>query len=156
MTLQYQQTTLSPQVENLVVELNEMIDQARASIAMSINSTLSLLHWHLGSRIYKEILKEERAEYGRAIVPTVSRQLTFQYGKGFTEKGLRRMIQFAETFPDEQIVATLSRRCRDVVTTIELEPLCGTHPNQRNNQTGLLRRDVSFRTVERSDSTKQN
>ena len=110
MTLQYQETTLEPQVESLVGELRGMIDEARSSIASTVNSTLTLLYWHVGNRIHKEILREERAEYGRSIVATVSRQLTSYYGKGFTEKGLRRMIQFAEIFPDEQIVATLMRQ----------------------------------------------
>lgn len=32
-----------------------------------------------------------------------------EYGKGFTEKSLRRMIHFAEAFPDEPVVAALSQ-----------------------------------------------
>ena len=40
----------------------------------------------------------------------LSRQLTADYGRGFEEKNLRRMIQFAECFPDENIVATLWRQ----------------------------------------------
>jgi hypothetical protein len=35
--------------------------------------------------------------------------LIAKFGSGYTEKGLRRMIQFAERFPDVEIVATLSR-----------------------------------------------
>jgi len=110
MILQYQETDLEPQVENLVGELRGMIDEARASIASTVNSTLTQLYWHVGNRIHKEILKEERAEYGRAIVATVSRQLTNDYGKGFSEKSLRRMIQFGEIFPEEPIVAALMRQ----------------------------------------------
>jgi hypothetical protein len=33
-----------------------------------------------------------------------------EYGKGFNESALTRMIKFAEVFPDETIVATLSRQ----------------------------------------------
>jgi hypothetical protein len=40
----------------------------------------------------------------------VSRQLATEFGQGFAEKSLRRMLQFAEVFPDEQIVATLMRQ----------------------------------------------
>jgi len=40
----------------------------------------------------------------------VSRQLVLEYGNGFTDKNLHRMIQFAEVFPDMQIVVTLSRQ----------------------------------------------
>ena len=87
-----------------------MIDQTHSSIASTVNSTLTLLFWNIGNKIHKEILKEQRAEYGKSIVAIVSRQLTTLYGKGFTEKGLRRMIQFTETFTDEKIVASLIRQ----------------------------------------------
>ncbi len=110
MTLQYQETALEPQVENLVGELRGLIDQARESIASTVNARLTMLYWHLGNRIRKEILKDERAEYGRGIVAAVARQLTQHYGKGFSEKSLRRMVQFGELFPDEQIVAPLARQ----------------------------------------------
>jgi len=110
MTLQYQKTALEPQVDNLVGELRGMIDQARASIASTVNSTITMLYWQVGTRIRKKILKEERAKYGRSIVASVSRQLTNDYGKGFSEKSLRRMIQFGDIFPDEPIVAALMRQ----------------------------------------------
>lgn len=32
------------------------------------------------------------------------------YGRGFEEKSLRRMVQFAEVYPDEEIVASLIRQ----------------------------------------------
>jgi hypothetical protein len=38
-----------------------------------------------------------------------------EFGSGFSEKSLRRMIQFAEEFPEEQIVAT--HGCPLVVAT---------------------------------------
>jgi len=56
------------------------------------------------------VLGGERAEYGEQIVVTVSRQLVAEYGRGYTDKNLRRMIQFAEAFPEKEIVATLSRQ----------------------------------------------
>ena len=55
------------------------------------------------------MLAEKRAEYGEEIVATVSRQLSAEFGRGFAEKNLRRMVQLAEAFPEEQILATLSR-----------------------------------------------
>ncbi|MBU4478754.1 MAG: DUF1016 family protein [Candidatus Omnitrophica bacterium] len=44
------------------------------------------------------------------IVPTLSAQLIQDYGKNFEAKNLWRMIQFAEYFPKEEIVVTLSRQ----------------------------------------------
>lgn len=47
----------------------------------------------------------EPAAYGEPIVATLSRQLAAEYGRGYTEKNLRQMIQFAEAFPEEEIEA---------------------------------------------------
>ena len=44
------------------------------------------------------------------MVVAVSRQLTAEYGRSFEEKSLRSMMQFAQIFKDEQIVATLWRQ----------------------------------------------
>jgi hypothetical protein len=41
---------------------------------------------------------------------TLSRQLAAEFGHGFAEKNLRRMIQLAELFPEREIVVTLSRQ----------------------------------------------
>ena len=37
------------------------------------------LHWQMGSRIRQDVLKEKRAEYGREIVVTLSRQLSWSH-----------------------------------------------------------------------------
>ena len=47
--------------------------------------------------------------YGKEIVAAVGRQLESEFGRGFSEKNLHRMVQFAEVFPDEEIVAALRR-----------------------------------------------
>lgn len=44
------------------------------------------------------------------MIGALAQRLTRAYGRGFSEKSLRRMVQFAEGFPDESIVATLSRQ----------------------------------------------
>lgn len=99
-----------PLNKGLIEDLREMIEKARRSIASTVNAGLTLLYWHIGNRIHTEILKEGRAEYGKEIVVTLSRQLALEYGRGFNDKNLRRMIQFAEVFPDEQIVVSLIRQ----------------------------------------------
>jgi len=108
-------STMSPHAatilpQGFIDELRSMIDQTKEAIAATVNAGLTMLYWHVGSRIRSEILKNERAEYGGQIVATVSRQLTGEYGKGFVEKSLRRMIQFAELFPDQEIVTHLTRQ----------------------------------------------
>ncbi|MDQ3363909.1 MAG: PDDEXK nuclease domain-containing protein [Myxococcota bacterium] len=97
-------------VPSLVRDLGALIDEARRHVATVADATLVRLHWQIGHRVQTEVLEERRAEYGRQIVAAVSRQLEARYGRGFNEKSVRRMVQFASTFFDEKIVATLSRQ----------------------------------------------
>ena len=53
---------------------------------------------------------EDAAGYGGEVVAALGRQLATEFGRGFGEKNLRRMIQFAESFPDAEIVAALLRQ----------------------------------------------
>jgi len=94
----------------LLKDLRELIATARQDVARQVNSALVLLYWRIGQRIRQDFLKEKRAEYGEQIVSAVSAQLVKEFGAGFSEKNLRRMVQFAEAFPNEQIVVTLSRQ----------------------------------------------
>ena len=91
----------------LLKDLRELIEEARQDVARQVNLALVLLYWRVGKRIHQDILREKRAEYGEEIVPTLSAQLAEEFGEGFSEKNLRRMVQFAEAFPNEQIVVTL-------------------------------------------------
>ncbi len=95
---------------DLIGDIRSLIKTARHNVAVTVNVGLTILYWQVGSRIRQDILKEKRAEYGKEIVVTVSRQLVSEFGEGFTDKNLRRMIQFAEAFPDMEIVVTLSRQ----------------------------------------------
>ena len=68
------------------------------------------LHWQIGSRIRQDTLKEKRAEYGKEIVATLPQELIVEYGKGFSRRNLFNMIRFAEVFPEQEIVSTVSRQ----------------------------------------------
>jgi hypothetical protein len=45
------------------------------------------------------------AEYGKQIVAALGRELEAEFGRGYGEKNLQRMVQLAEAFPDENIKA---------------------------------------------------
>ncbi|PWV77386.1 YhcG family protein [Halomonas sp. A11-A] len=94
----------------LVTELRQLIDSARQRAAVAVNAELTLLYWQIGRRIHREVLAGKRAGYGEEIVSALGRQLTAEYGRGFSVKNLRHMIRFAEVFPEENIVSTLSRQ----------------------------------------------
>jgi DUF1016 N-terminal domain len=94
----------------LLADLRGLIESARRRIATVAHSTQALLCWHLGRRLLNENLQESRAAYGKQILVTVSRELTAEYGRGFSYGEIARMIQFSQLFPDEAIVVTLSQQ----------------------------------------------
>ena len=94
----------------LFSDLKKIIDSSRENVARTINSEITLLYWKIGERINTEILQEKRAEYGQFIIKEIAQKLTLEYGNSFSEKNLRRMIQFSSIFPDFTIVSTLSRQ----------------------------------------------
>jgi len=96
--------------EKLFTDLSKLIEQSRHQVAMQANSTLTILFWQVGKRINDDILQNQRAEYGKQIVSTVSAQLETSYGRNFAEKNVRRMMQFAEIFSEMQIVVPLARQ----------------------------------------------
>ena len=70
----------------LVSEISLLIEESKQHVSRVANSSLTLLFWHIGKRINDEILKNERAEYGKQIVGTVARQLEAKYGRKFYRK----------------------------------------------------------------------
>eukprot|EP01031_Cornospumella_fuschlensis_P002905 gene2905-3631_t len=97
-----------PQV--LLTELRELIVSTRQTVARGVNAALVLLYWKIGERIHRDILQEKRAGYGEEILQTLSAKLAEEFGRGFSERNLASMVQFAEVFPDRRTVAALSQQ----------------------------------------------
>lgn len=93
---------------DLLNDISLLIEQSKRHIASQANSTLTLLFWQIGKRINDEILQHKRADYGKQILLTVSTKLVLSYGRSFSERNLRRMIQFSEQFSDLNIVSPLA------------------------------------------------
>lgn len=94
----------------LFSEIKQLIEESRLAVAETVNSALTATYWNIGKKINDEILQNERAEYGKQIVASLSRQLTQEYGNGWSLKHLRHCLYFVETFPDFKIVSTLWRQ----------------------------------------------
>ena len=95
---------------SLLSDLRSLIQAARQRVAIVANSTQTMLYWSVGRRLLRENLQDGRATYGKRILATVSRELTTEFGSGFTYTSLTRMVRFAESLVDEQIVAALSQQ----------------------------------------------
>ncbi len=103
-------SNIQNQDQKLFNDIKQLIDDAKIAVSKAISSGVTSLYWNIGTRINNEILNNKRAEYGKQIVATLSRQLIQEYGNNFEEKNLRRMIQFASLFSNLENVATLWRQ----------------------------------------------
>lgn len=91
----------------LIDSLKNLILESKNSAIVNVNSILTMMYWEIGNTINQEILKNSRAEYGKSIVVSVSRELKKEFGSSFEEKNLRRMIQFATVFEKEKVVSLI-------------------------------------------------
>jgi len=107
--IQHKPLSLNPINETtLFNQISKIIEKRKNRAGMYANREVTLMYWEIGRYIGSVLLDGERAEYGKKILATLSQQLIKKYGSGFELRTLRRMVQFAELFPDARIVSTLS------------------------------------------------
>lgn len=82
----------------LLTDLRRLIESARQRIAAVAYSTQTLFCWHVGRRLLNDNLQGGRAAYGKQILVTVSRELTAEYGRGFSYYASARA---ARRLPDD-------------------------------------------------------
>jgi len=73
----------SQDLQNFFARISSLIEQAKSRIASTINEEMVLLYWNIGKTMREEIIKSERALYGKQIVSSLSRELTQKYGRGY-------------------------------------------------------------------------
>lgn len=62
----------------------------------------------MGKRISDEVLQGQRADYGKQVIAGLSKQLSAEFGLGWSKRNLANMVKFSECFADIKIVQTLS------------------------------------------------
>ena len=86
---------------NILQDMRDIIEVARSNAYQAINVALVKRNWLLGRRIAEEELRGgNRAEYGLEIIKKLSKELTDEFGKGFTKTNLYSFYQFYICFPD--------------------------------------------------------
>ncbi|MFT5588342.1 MAG: hypothetical protein ACI9ZF_000507 [Bradyrhizobium sp.] len=89
-----------------------LIRDARAGLAATVNSALTLLYWPIGQRIRSEVLQGARAGYGGQTVAAAARELEARHSRVVGSKNLRHMLRVAGVFETEDIAYALSRQLR--------------------------------------------
>lgn len=56
---------MTPQNKHLFTDICQIIETAKGGVALTANAELTLMYWHIGNRINIDILRNQRAEYGK-------------------------------------------------------------------------------------------
>ena len=97
-------------INNLYNKIVYLIEDAKRNVVTNVNREITLLYWNIGKDITENILKNERAEYGKFVINELSKRLILNYGTGYSKSNISRMLKFYNCFPDFGIVATLSQQ----------------------------------------------
>jgi len=90
----------------LFEQVLHIVEAARSQIKQTVNSQMVQAYWHIGRIIVEhEQQGKNRAEYGKALLKTLSQQLTERLGKGFDASNLRNMRRFYQAFPMQETVS---------------------------------------------------
>jgi len=98
----------SEEASLLYHNVSDLIETTKKKVYHSVNSEIVLLYWNIGKTIKEDIIKGERAGYGEKLIEELAKELSDQYGKGYSKRNLFRMIKFYESFMDCEIVTTVS------------------------------------------------
>lgn len=94
--------------ENYIEDIRTILKKAREYTYRTINNIMVQAYWLIGERIVRQEQNgKERADYGKQIITTLSKELSKDFGTGFSAANLRNMRQFYRSFPDFEICYTL-------------------------------------------------
>lgn len=88
------------QIESLYKDACLIIDKSKQAAYSAVNETLIKRNWLLGLRIQHEILQDQRAEYGKQVIKSLSEGLVKRYGRGFSMRNLYYFIDFYQDHYD--------------------------------------------------------
>jgi DUF1016 N-terminal domain len=95
---------------DLIAEITNLLEVARQQASRAVNSVLVVTYWQIGQRIVEqEQHGADRADYGEQLLERLGRDLSAQFGRGFSAVNLRRMRSFYSEFSDSSLIrSTLS------------------------------------------------
>ena len=80
-------------------QIKRILSEARNKVYQTANFAMVEAYWNIGKSIVEQQGGEEKAEYGVRLIAELSKQMSTDFGKGFTVSNLKNMRQFYLTFP---------------------------------------------------------
>ena len=109
--------------QSLIQDLRQIIEQARGHVAATANYELTMMYWHIGERINREVLDNQRAEYGKQIVAQVAQQLQVTYGEKGYEEVLSSLLRLWHKTATERRTYLVKAYIRSGVEELRMDKL---------------------------------
>lgn len=87
------------QIDEIYVNIKELICNSRNKVYKTVNIEMLSLYWNIGKMIVDRQEGNKKAKYGDYLIETISKKLTYDFGKGFLIQNLRRMRNLYVCFP---------------------------------------------------------
>lgn len=93
-----------PVPDNFISEIKSIVESGRKQAYSAVNQAMITTYWTIGKRIVQEEQNgNDRAQYGKALIDTLSRSLTLEFGNGFSPRYLRAFRKFYIVTPSFEI-----------------------------------------------------
>ena len=87
--------------DDILKDMCGIIESSQKAAYRAVNTTLIQRNWLLGYRIASEELQgEDRAKYGAEIIKKLAKELSAEYGKGYTKSNLYSFYSFYKIYPE--------------------------------------------------------
>lgn len=87
--------------DDIIKDLSGIIESSRETAYKAVNTALIQRNWLIGCRIAEEGFQgADRAEYGSGIIAKLAKEVTLEYGKGFTKTNLYSFYLFYKEYPN--------------------------------------------------------
>jgi predicted nuclease of restriction endonuclease-like (RecB) superfamily len=97
-----------PDYQHLLVKISDTYVSGQVRATQAVNIQLLETYWQIGQHIVEfEQGGSSRAEYGKALISNLAKDLSLLHGKGFSASNVKRFRQFYLAYP---IGATLSHQ----------------------------------------------
>lgn len=91
---------------SMMLEIRELLETTRKNVAQQVNTQMLTTYWNIGRIIVEyEQQNQLRAEYGKQTLKELSKELTREFGKGFSRSNLQNMRAFYLAYEKCQTVS---------------------------------------------------
>lgn len=94
------QLNINKDYNNLIQKIGDSYNSAKSKIVTAINSQMLTAYWEIGKHIVDfEQGGKQKAEYGKALLVNLSKDLSLKYGRGFSRSNLNYMRLLYSKYP---------------------------------------------------------